>query len=157
MVMSFTVLFSILGLGVALLGIQIRLSAVTNERIHSASARLGGEIKELRDRIERGEVRFRSNNDKFRDELCGQTNERIRNISIRLGGEIKELRDRIERGEVRLRGRTDQFRDEIKPVATELNARIDRVKDELKEIRAELAFIKGHLSSTMDSGSAPKG
>ncbi|CZB23159.1 hypothetical protein [Candidatus Synechococcus spongiarum] len=80
MVIPFSVLFSVFGMGVALMDLQIRLSGQVKDQIRG----IHGNIKDLNGRIERVEERLSVRIDQVRNELNGHINQ--------VSGEVKELR-----------------------------------------------------------------
>ena len=158
-VMPFSALFSIFGVGVALMGIQIRLSGQVRDQIRALSTGIHGDIQGLHARIElvSGEIRdvrteLNGRIDQVRDELGGridQVSSDVKDVRTELNGRIDKVRDELG-------GRIDKVGSDVKDVRTELSGRIDKVSDELKEVRGDVTFIKGHLSSTLASGFAPK-
>ncbi|KKZ13186.1 MAG: hypothetical protein TE42_01545, partial [Candidatus Synechococcus spongiarum SP3] len=70
--MPFSVLFSVFGMGVALMGLQIRLSGQLRDQIRTLSTGVHGDIKDLNGRIERVEERLSGEIKAVRTELNGR-------------------------------------------------------------------------------------
>ena len=92
MVMPFSVLFSVFGMGIALMGLQIRLSGQVRDQIRGVHR----DIKDLNGRIERVEER-----------LSGE----IKAVRTELDGRIDQVRDELS-------GRIDQVSGDIDEAVT---------------------------------------
>ena len=115
MVMPFSVLFSVFGMGIALMGLQIRLSGQVRDQIRGVH----GEVKDLSGRIERVEER-----------LSGE----IKAVRIELNGRIDQVRDELN-------GRIDQVRDELNGRIDQVSGELKEVRGEVTFIKGHLSAV----------------